>query len=162
MKNYIYTVLLIIFALIIGINNTDIILTNSRDILTLVFTLLGLSLTAYTFIFTPLQNIINNKNDKKISKILDQLLNNYEDNMKYMFFICIAIVILEFINNTNFIFIKNPLNIDFGIIVIKSLKETIIDSAISFLAMLSFWSFFDIMKATFVIVRGSVNKDNNQ
>lgn len=158
MKKYLYITLLLIFSFIIGINNTDIILTNSREILILNFTLLGLSLTAYTFIFTPLQNIINDKENNKLIKLIENVLNNYEENMKYMFYICIAMIVLEYINNTNFIFIKNPQNIDFGIVMIKSLKETIIDSSISFLAMLSFMSFFDIMKATFIIVRGNIKK----
>lgn len=124
------------------------------------FTLLGLCLTAYTFIYAPISEILKKdsmKNDESKQR-LQKLLGSFEEDMMLIFFMTIIIIILDFMKITNIPFFKNVLNLDLGIVKILSLKEYIFNFIISMCTCFSFYALYDLMQATFKILRKSFDK----
>lgn len=124
------------------------------------FTILGLTVTAYTFIYAPISEILKKesmKNDESKQK-LQKLLNSFEEDMMLIFFLTIAIVVVDFMKYMDIPLVKNVLNLDLGILKIISLKEYIFNFIISISACFSFYSLYDLMQATFKILRKSFDK----
>ena len=124
------------------------------------FTLLGLCLTAYTFIYAPISEILKKdsmKNDESKQR-LQKLLGSFEEDMMLIFFMTIIIIILDFMKYIDIPLLKNVLNLDFGIVKIDSLKEYSFNFIISMSACLSFYALYDLMQATFKILRKSFDK----
>lgn len=124
------------------------------------FTLLGLCLTAYTFIYAPISEILKKdsmKNDESKQR-LQKLLGSFEEDMMLIFFMTIIIIILDFMKHVDIPFFKNALNLDLGIVKIGSLKEYAFNFIISMSACFSFYALYDLMRATFKILRKSFDK----
>lgn len=124
------------------------------------FTLLGLCLTAYTFIYAPISEILKKdsmKNDESKQR-LQKLLGSFEEDMMLIFFMAIIIIILDFMKHVDIPFFKNALNLDLGIVKIGSLKEYVFNFIISMSACFSFYALYDLMRATFKILRKSFDK----
>ena len=124
------------------------------------FTLLGLCLTAYTFIYAPITEILkkeNMKNDESRHK-LKKLLNSFEEDMMLIFFLTITIIFVDFIKCSDIPLMKNVLNLDLGIVKINSLKEYCLNFIVSTSACLSLYALYDLIQATFKILRKSFDK----
>lgn len=141
-------------------STTNSFIINVEALIPFLFTILGLSVTAYTFIYAPISEILkkesmqNNESKQKLQK----LLNSFEEDMMLIFFLTIAMVIVDFLKLLDIPLLKNELNLDLGIVKIISLKEYIFNFVISVSACFSFYSLYDLMQATFKILRKSFDK----
>lgn len=144
-----------IMAFILNILNVNTILNDSRQIIQVLLSILGLALTSYTFIFMPIQSSLSKSYDSKID-LVKNLLQEYKEDMLFIFWSCISLIIIEGIMSINFPLIENPRNIDFGIFEISSLKSVIFLTIQYVICILSIYSFYDLIKATFVIVEHSI------
>lgn len=133
---------------------------NIELLIPFLFTVLGLCLTAYTFIYAPISEILKKesmKNDVAKQK-LQKLLTSFEEDMMLIFFLTIMMIGVDFLKFLDIPLIKNVLNLDLGILYIYSLKEYLFNLIISISAGLSFYSLYDLMQATFKILRKSFDK----
>ena len=133
---------------------------NVELLIPFLFTVLGLCLTAYTFIYAPISEILKKesmKNDVAKQK-LQKLLTSFEEDMMLIFFLTIMMIGVDFLKFLDIPLIKNVLNLDLGILHIYSLKEYLFNLIISISAGLSFYSLYDLMQATFKILRKSFDK----
>lgn len=89
---------------------------------------------------------------------LQKLLTSFEEDMMLIFFLTITIIVVDFLKFIDIPLVKNVLNIDLGILKIISLKEYVFNFIISISACLSFYSLYDLMQATFKILRKSFDK----
>ena len=78
--------------------------------------------------------------------------------MMLIFFMTIIIIVIDFMKVIDVPIVKNVLNLDLGIIQIKSLKEYVFNFTISISSCLSFYSLYDLIQATFKILRKSFDK----
>ena len=127
MKKKVRIISLITILSLFAATASKVFIVNVELLAPFLFTLLGLCLTAYTFIYAPISEILKKdsmKNDESQQK-LQKLLTSFEEDMMVIFFLTIIIIILDFIKVIDIPLIKNELNIDLGIIKIKSLKEYI-------------------------------------
>ena len=135
-------------------------IVNAELLIPFLFTILGLTVTAYTFIYAPISEILKKesmKNDESKQK-LQKLLNSFEEDMMLIFFLTIAIVVVDFMKYMDIPLVKNVLNLDLGILKIISLKEYIFNFIISISACFCFYSLYDLMQATLKILRRSFDK----
>lgn len=145
-------------SIVIGIFNVKTIFNDCEVMVPILLTILGLCITSYTFILVPIQNITNGNKEKK--DLVSNLLNEYKDNMIFIFVSCIILISLDLIYSIDFPLISNPTSINFSLFKISSLKlffKLIIED---FFCILSLNSFYDIMQSIFILVSYSVlNKD---
>lgn len=135
-------------------------IVNVEALIPFLFTILGLSITAYTFIYAPISEILKKEtmqSDESKQK-LQKLLTSFEEDMMLIFFLTITIIVVDFLKFIDIPLVKNVLNLDLGILKIISLKEYIFNFIISISACLSFYSLYDLMQATFKILRKSFDK----
>ena len=135
-------------------------IVNVEALIPFLFTILGLSITAYTFIYAPISEILKKEtmqSDESKQK-LQKLLTSFEEDMMLIFFLTITIIVVDFLKFIDIPLVKNVLNLDLGILKIISLKEYIFNFIISISAFLSFYSLYDLMQATFKILRKSFDK----
>ena len=112
-----------------------------------------------------IQNIMN-KYLKKIDATINinpiaeeqEFWKFFEEDMMLIFFLTIIIITVDFLKVIDIPLAKNVLNLDLGIIKIISLKEYIFNFIISRSACLSFYSLYDLIQATFKILRKSFEK----
>lgn len=156
-KNIIKIFLALILSIFIGVFNLEIIFNDNKTMFQILLSVLGLCLTAYTFVLIPIQNIV--KENKATENLISKLLKEYKDNMLFIFTTCILLIIIDLTFKVNFPLISNPKNIDFGLFKIYSLKSFLKFVLEDFLCILSLYSFFDIMQSIFILVNNStINK----
>lgn len=151
--------IIIILSFFVASTNESFII-NAELLIPFLFTVLGLCLTAYTFIYAPISEILKKesmKNEEAKQK-LQKLLTSFEEDMMLIFFLTIIIICVDFLKYFDIPLIKNVLNLDLGILKINSLKEYFFNFIISISAGLSFYSLYDLMRATFKILRKSFDK----
>lgn len=147
------------FSILVASTNRSFVIS-SELLIPFLFTVLGLCLTAYTFIYAPISEILKKesmKNDVAKQK-LQKLLTSFEEDMMVIFFLTIMIIVIDFLKNFDIPLIIDVLNLDLGIIKINSLKEYISNFIISMGACFSFYALYDLMQATFKILRKSFEK----
>lgn len=160
MKRKIVTIsIIVIFSLFAASTNSSFII-NTEQLIPFLFTILGLCLTAYTFIYAPISEILKKESMKneETKKKLQNLLNSFEEDMKLIFFLTIFILVIDLLKEIDVPLVKNAYNIDLGIIKILSLKQYIYNFCTSVSASLSFYALYDLMDATFKILRKSFDK----
>lgn len=160
MKRKITIISIIIILSFFAATTNESFIINTELLIPFLFTLLGLCLTAYTFIYAPISEILKKesmKNDEAKRK-LQKLLTSFEEDMMLIFFLTIMMIGVDFLKNLDIPLIKNVLNLDLGILKINSLKEYLFNLIISISAGLSFYSLYDLMQATFKILRKSFDK----
>ncbi len=160
MKKKITIISLVIVLSFFAASTSKSFIVNVELLAPFLFTLLGLCLTAYTFIYAPLSEILKKdsmKNEDAKQK-LEKLLNSFEEDMMLIFFMTIIIIVIDFMKVIDVPIVKNVLNLDLGIIQIKSLKEYVFNFTISISSCLSFYSLYDLIQATFKILRKSFDK----
>lgn len=157
MKKKIAIISLIIVLSFFAASTSESFIVSVELIVPFLFTLLGLCLTAYTFIYAPISEILKKdsmKNDESKHK-LQKLLSSFEEDMMLIFFMTVIIIVIDFIKIIDIPIVKNVLNLDLGIIEIKSLKEYIFNFIISISSCFSFYALYDLIQATFKILRKS-------
>lgn len=160
MKRKIVIISTIIILSFFAASSNGSFIINVELLIPFLFTVLGLCLTAYTFIYAPISEILKKesmKNDVAKQK-LQKLLTSFEEDMMLIFFLTIMMIGVDFLKFLDIPLIKNVLNLDLGIIYIYSLKEYLFNLIISISAGLSFYSLYDLMQATFKILRKSFDK----
>lgn len=146
---------LIISAIAANIDKEIFIITPNQ-LLPLLFTLLGLCITAYTFIYSPIVTIIKHNNYNEIKGSLNKLLNSFEEDMLLIFALSIAIILIDIAVNIDIPFIKDA---KIELFNVKSLKIYLCNLFIALSASLSFYALYDIIKATFKILKNSFEKN---
>lgn len=160
MKKKIMIISIIIVISFFIASTTNSFIVNSEALIPFLFTILGLCITAYTFIYAPISEILKKEtmqSDESRQK-LQKLLTSFEEDMMLIFFLTIIIITVDFLKVIDIPLAKNVLNLDLGIIKIISLKEYIFNFIISTSACLSFYSLYDLIQATFKILRKSFEK----
>lgn len=160
MKRKIVIISTIIILSFFAASSNGSFIINVELLIPFLFTVLGLCLTAYTFIYAPISEILKKesmKNDVAKQK-LQKLLTSFEEDMMLIFFLTIMMIGVDSLKFLDIPLIKNVLNLDLGIIYIYSLKEYMFNLIISISAGLSFYSLYDLMQATFKILRKSFDK----
>lgn len=160
MKKKIMIISIIIVISFFTASTTNSFIVNSEALITFLFTILGLCITAYTFIYAPISEILKKETmqSNESKQKLQKLLTSFEEDMMLIFFLTIIIIIVDFLKFIDIPLAKNELNLDLGIIKIISLKEYIFNFIISISACLSFYSLYDLIQATFKILRKSFEK----
>lgn len=150
---------IVIFSFFTATAN-EVFIVNVEALIPFLFTLLGLCLTAYTFIYAPISEILRKEsmNNDESKRKLQKLLTSFEKDMLLIFFLTILMIIINFFTKIDIPMLKNQLDIDLEIIKIESLKDYISNFIISISACFSFYSLYDLMKATFKILRKSFDK----
>lgn len=152
MKKKLIYLFILLTSIIFTICTNDNITNNSELLIQILLTLLGLCITSYIFICSPISDVVSKNRDLKSSAI--NLLNKLEEDMKIIFYITLIIIFVTIMKNTNFIFIKNPCELNFGIFVIKSFKHFLFNTSISFCFILGLAGFYDFIIASFKITKG--------
>lgn len=160
MKKKIMIISIIIVISFFTASTTNSFIVNSEALIPFLFTILGLCITAYTFIYAPISEILKKETmqSSESKQKLQKLLTSFEEDMMLIFFLTILIIAADFFKIIDIPLAKNVLNLDLGIIKIASLKEYIFNFFISTSACLSFYSLYDLMQATFKILRKSFEK----
>lgn len=157
-KNVIIVIIFLLSLFTASIN--DSLINKSEIMVPLMFTLLGLCFTGYTFIYTPILQILNGKEKtSKIKDTLKNLLNSFQKDMLLIFFLSIFVIIIDSTYNYNYPILKNVYNLDLGIFYIVSLKTYILNFIISLCSCFSLYALYDIIDATFKILKNSL--ENN-
>lgn len=146
-------ILSLICSLLMGMFNVEIVFNDNIVMIQILLSVLALSLTAYTFVLVPIQNILNGNDNERL---VSNLLKEYMDDMKAIFFSVIFLIIIDVIYKFDFPSIINPSNIDFGLFKIHSLKYCFKLIIEDFLCFLSLYSFYDIMNSIFILVESSL------
>lgn len=160
MKKKIMIISIIIVISFFTASTTNSFIVNSEALIPFLFTILGLCITAYTFIYAPISEILKKETmqSSESKQKLQKLLTSFEEDMMLIFFLTILIIAADFFKIIDIPLAKNVLNLDLGIIKIISLKEYIFNFIISTSACLSFYSLYDLIQATFKILRKSFEK----
>ncbi len=160
MRKKIMIISIIIVISFFTASTTNSFIVNSEALIPFLFTILGLCITAYTFIYAPISEILKKETmqSSESKQKLQKLLTSFEEDMMLIFFLTILIIAADFLKIIDIPLAKNVLNLDLGIIKIASLKEYIFNFFISTSACLSFYSLYDLMQATFKILRKSFEK----
>lgn len=157
MKKYIIIILCSIISLISSLTYSEnVFLTDSKNLIGILLTLLGLCFTSFSFISTSINDILkksNKGNDKKLRVKLNKLLDSIQKDILLILYATIILIVFNTIYYLDFPLLKNPINVDFGLLEISSLKIFIFNFIISFIFCLSIYSLYDLVKASFILLR---------
>lgn len=157
MKKYLIISLCVIVSILASLSySSDIFLTDSKTLIGTLLTLLGLCFTSFSFISTSINDILkkSNKNTDEALKIrLDKLLDSIQKDILLIFYATIALIIINIFCYFDFPLLSNPRNLDFGLFVIPSLKQFSLNFLVSFIFCLSLYSLYDLIKASFILLR---------
>lgn len=157
MKKYLIIILCIIVSLIASLTYVEnIFLTDSKNLINMLLTLLGLCFTSFSFISTSINDILkkSSKNDdESLRKKLNKLLDSIQKDIILILYAIIALIIINTLYYFDFPLIKNPVGIDFGLLIIPSLKNFGLNFIVSFIFCLSLYSLYDLVKASFILLR---------
>ena len=157
MKKYIIIILCSIISIISSLTYSEnVFLTDSKNLIGILLTLLGLCFTSFSFISTSINDILkksNKGNDKKLRVKLNKLLDSIQKDILLILYATIILIVFNTIYYLDFPLLKNPINVDFGLLEISSLKIFIFNFIISFIFCLSIYSLYDLVKASFILLR---------
>lgn len=161
MKKFIIIIFCFFVALLSSIiKDNNVFLTDSKNLINILLTLLGLCFTSYSIIISSIKDILNkdnNSSDDNVKLLLNKLLDSIEKNIIFIFYITIIMIVLNTFYYVNFPFLKDPKKVDFGIFMINSFKDTFFNIIISLIFNLSLYSLYDLIKASFKLLRCSFN-----
>lgn len=155
LKKNILISICIILSVIVSKIDGKIFITDPGQLLPFLFTILGLCITAYTFIYTPICELLKDNTNYYIKKKLDKLLKSYEEDMMLIFILSITIILSDIICNIDIPFFKD---VQIKSLNIISMKMMVCNFFISLSAMLAFYALYDLINATFKILRKSFEK----
>lgn len=156
MKKSLIIILCVIISLIASLTYTDgIFLTDSKNLINILLTLLGLCFTSFSFISTSINDILkkSNKNDDENLRVkLNKLLDSIQKDIILILYAIIVLIVINTLYYFDFPLIKNPTDVDFGLLLIPSLKNFILNFIVSFIFGLSLYSLYDLVKASFILL----------
>lgn len=157
MKKYLIISSCIIVSIIASLSySSNIFLTDSKTLIGILLTLLGLCFTSFSFISTSIKDILtkSSKNtDKSLRIKLDKLLDSIQKDILLIFFAIIVLIIMNIFCFCDIPLLNNPTNLDFGLFVVPSLKNFALNFLVSFIFCLSLYSLYDLIKASFTLLR---------
>ncbi len=157
MKKYLIVSLCVIVSILASLSySSDIFLTDSKSLIETLLTLLGLCFTSFSFISTSINDILkkSNKNTDETLRIrLDKLLDSIQKDILLIFYATILLIIINIFCYFDFPLLNNPRNLDFGLFVIPSLKQFSLNFLVSFIFCISLYSLYDLIKASFILLR---------
>lgn len=134
--------------------NDKIFLTNSQELVAILLTIMGLCFTSFSFISSTILKILNeSKNKEELSKIAQTLLKSIEEDIFLIFYLTIILIMINLLRFTNIPLINDQTNLNFNLFIIFSLKSSIFNFITSMILCLGIYSFYDIMKATFSLIK---------
>lgn len=132
----------------------DIFLTNSKDLIEILLTILGLCFSGVTFVLSSSSKIVKDrKENNNLSKIFDKITNDVKGNVSLILYFVVFLIVCNLFIHIDIPFVINPTNVNFGLFVIKSFKQFIFNFIYSISFCLSFYAFYDLIKATFQLLR---------
>ena len=152
MKTSYKYILIFVISILFTLSSVNNITTKSELIIQLLLTLLGLCITAYTFICSPISKKVSENTELYDEAI--NLIKKLEEDMKAIFYLTLIIIIVSVIKDSNIIFIKDPIDLDFGLFIIKSVKCFIFNNITSFCFLLGLCGFYDFFDASFILTKG--------
>lgn len=155
MKLTIVISLSILISFLSGLSsNEEIFLTDSKNLIMALLTLLGLCFSGVSYVSASISNIVKDKKyDKEIGDISHSLMKHVEEDILLLLYLIIIIVFCNLFIFIDIPFISNPTNIDFDLFRINSLKLFFYNFVLSLSFCLSIYSFYDIIKATFKLIK---------
>ena len=157
-KNFI-----IIFCILISsINglfyNNDVFLMDSKNLISILLTVLGLCFSGFSFVSSSITNIIKKNNNNENLMIKSQkIITSIEEDIFLILYLIIILVISNLFLYLDIPLINNPSNINFGLFTVISIKQSIFNFIFSFSFCLSFYAFYDLIKATFNLLKNCYN-----
>ena len=160
MKKVLIYLIALILSLVFAIFTDNNITTNVELTIQILLTLLGLCITSYIFICGPISSVVSKNKNLKTSAI--NLINKLEEDMKTIFYIALIIIAVSIMKKLDFIFIKNPHEVDFELFIIKSFKDFVFNSVLSFCFILGLMGFYDYICASFKVTKNLlfINENN--
>lgn len=158
-KNLIIIICIIISFVVAFSNHENIFLSDSKNLIGILLTLLGLCFASFSYITSSISNIIreNKKStDSCLNAKLNKLLDSIQTDILLIFYATIILIVLNLLYYYDIPFISNPTSIDFSLFSINSLKYFISSFITSLLFCLSIYSLYDIIKASFILLRKGI------
>ena len=152
MKKVIIYFLNLVLSFIIAMCTDNSITSNAELTVQILLTLLGLCITTYVFICSPISKAASKKIELKKEAV--NLLKKLEDDMKAIFYITLIIIITSILKSTDFVLLKDPINLDFGLFIIKSFKLLTLNTVLTFSFNLGMLGFYDFISAIFKLTKG--------
>ena len=151
MKKEFKILIAIILSILFTIISSDNITNNIELTIQILMTLLGLCITSYVFICSPISERLSicNKKDRDIGL---KMINELEDDMKKIFLFSVLIIIVSIIQNIDYPLIKDVCIYN-DLINIESIKMIIFNSILSCSFLLGMLGFYDFIYASFVIIK---------
>ncbi len=155
MKKKVIILMCILLSFVSGLCiNTDVFLTDSKSLIGILLTLLGLCFSGFSFISSSITGIIKKNNNKEKLKIKSrEIIKSIEEDIFLILYLIIILIICNLVLYLDIPFVKNPINVDFDLFIIVSMKKFIFNFLSSFSFCLSFYAFYDLIKATFNLLR---------
>lgn len=152
-------VVVIIFCILISsltilTDNNNIFLVDSKNLIGILLTVLGLCFSGISFISSSITKIIKrNENSEELLKQSRTIINSVEEDLFLIFKLIVVLVVFNLFIYIDVPFIKDQVNLDFGLFFITSLKQSICNFVFSMCVSLSFYSFYDLIKAAFNLLK---------
>lgn len=155
MKKKIIIVACILISLLSGLGiNENIFLSNSKEMIGILLTILGLCFSGFSFMLSSITRIINNgKNKAVLRERSKKLIKSIEEDIFLILYLIIVLIIMNMLFYMNIPVFNDPKNIDFNLFKIISFKSFIFNFSFSMCFCLSFYAFYDLIKATFSLLK---------
>ena len=126
---------------------------NSNNIVTIELSLLAVSYAVFSFIQFPIMQLYKENIDNKIFMVsLKNMITENEENIKYMFYIIVFMLIFNYISSVDIPFVESDIMIN-G----KNLKTYIIQYLINFSTVTFLFCFYDVLSASLLLFKSQFN-----
>jgi hypothetical protein len=146
--------LLVSFVAGLSINN-NVFLTDSKNLIIILLTIIGLCFSGFSFVSSSISRIIKSSKAQNVQlkDSSNKLIYSIEKDILLILYLTIVLVIVNLILYIDIPLIINPKDINFGLFHIFSVKEFLVNFIFSFSFCLSFYAFYDLIKATFKLLK---------
>lgn len=157
MKKAIMYLLVILLAILLIVPGVKVgLLSDMKFIIGIELSLLAVSYTVFSFIHFPLMQLNkDNSTNGEFGECLLRVLNENEQNIKYMFIVIVSMLVLNFLLSIDIPLISSQLFINN-----VSIKVYILYIFMNFFTISFFISFYDILCASFMIFKSQFKLKN--
>lgn len=134
-------------------NNEDVFLTDSKNLINVLLTILGLCFSSFSIISISIENITKKSDNKNLDKKVEKFIKSLQEDFFLIIYMIILLVVCNLLLFTDIPLIENPTNINFNIFIIKSFKRFICNFIFSISFSLSLYSFYDMINATAILIK---------
>lgn len=157
-KKRIIIIFIIVMSLLVALVESDnVFLTDSKNIIGLLLSVLALCFSGISFILSPIEKITERiPGEKKNETIRNgyNILTNVEDDIMFILYATFGIILLNTFYYLDIPFFIDPHNIDLGVVKIYSLKRFIYQFGVSLFTCLSLYMLYDILRGAFLLIKG--------